>query len=225
MAIECMSDVINARLAPWSKGDLTVLIMLANYADPDGTNIFPSVDRLARACRLTVRAVQICLRSLQLDGVLIEVEKQVGRRTTHYRLDMDRVAKFAGCKKCGGVICAEQGCKKQPDGVKKTALHIEDPSGPVINPSVPRAAGAVDSPAPRELWSADKARARELWLAVGRGLGNLKFLTHCAQGTPSIEDGALVVRFPSEGRASKAQNIIAEIERAAGVAVSIRVAA
>lgn len=142
MSIECLAEVINARKAPWAKGELTVLLMLANYAEPDGTSIFPSVERLARACRLKMRAVQMALQALQFEdelkesakagapaGVLILVEEGnkpgSSRRTNEYRIDMERVQLFQGCKKCGGVICDEKGCKKDGGPLQKTPRYID----------------------------------------------------------------------------------------------------
>jgi hypothetical protein len=52
---------------------LLVLIALANYADQDGCNAYPSVPTLARNCRMGERTVQRVLKELVAEGLISEV--------------------------------------------------------------------------------------------------------------------------------------------------------
>lgn len=69
---------------------LAVAIVLADAADPDGGNIYPSVARVARLARCSERAVQTALQELQAAGYLQLVEHGGGRgRPARYRIDRD----------------------------------------------------------------------------------------------------------------------------------------
>lgn len=127
MAIEVLSEVMTARRAPWKAGDLIVLMMLAGHAHPDGTKIFPRVATLARSCRMQDRNVQLCLRALELDGVLIRVSTSNGApgRFNEYRIDMERVQSLQGCKICRGVICDDNGCNGIPIRVQNPVAYID----------------------------------------------------------------------------------------------------
>jgi hypothetical protein len=221
-----MSEVINARRAPWRQGEFLVLLMLANYAEPDGSSIYPSIEKLSLACRLKERQTQNCISSLLRDGVL-RVEKKPRHlahiRTRLFSIDMARVAKFVGCKNCGGAICDDLGCKKQHSGVQSAASHIDNPSRPVLDPSATGALSLVDnSSAPAER----DPRLRALWMSIARELGNLKFLDALGGSKPVMVGEVLEVRFGTERRAVKAQDALEAIQRGAGdVRVVIRVAA
>lgn len=126
MAIECVAAVINARKAPFSGGTLVVLLAMANYADPDGTNIFPSLARLARQCRMTERNVQNCIDRLLEHGVLVLVEHAASRRGVfnEYKIIMPMLRELEGCMICGGVDCQETGC---PDQAKSFRVNRRNP--------------------------------------------------------------------------------------------------
>nr|WP_271189789.1 helix-turn-helix domain-containing protein [Dactylosporangium matsuzakiense] len=76
--------VRRARLGRTTKA---VALMMATYADSDGTRVFPGVARLAVDCELTYNVVQTSLRKLRAAG-LIEVVRQASRRgyADEYRL-------------------------------------------------------------------------------------------------------------------------------------------
>ena len=57
-------------------GNRLVLLVLADKAEEDGTNAWPSVATIAREARMTERQAQRCLRSLQANGSIV---KQDGR--------------------------------------------------------------------------------------------------------------------------------------------------
>ncbi|MFT7835734.1 helix-turn-helix domain-containing protein [Saccharothrix sp. BKS2] len=82
MSIEAINWALNTAPIPTDRKDaaaLTItLIALANHAGPDGSEAFPSVDRMMRYTRLSRRTVQRALRSLEELGLI-----KPGR--THYR--------------------------------------------------------------------------------------------------------------------------------------------
>jgi hypothetical protein len=55
--------------------ELLVLIMLSNYAGPDGESIFPSIKRLSDDCRMSERSVQYSIQSLIKSGELLSAGK------------------------------------------------------------------------------------------------------------------------------------------------------
>ncbi len=62
-------------------------LMLATYADSDGTRVYPGIARLAVECELTYNVVQTALAKLR-DGGLIELVRKATRRgdSDEYRL-------------------------------------------------------------------------------------------------------------------------------------------
>lgn len=91
MSIRYVATVLD-KLPDLSATDTLVLIALADYASDDTRQCWPSVATIARRARLTRRAVQKRLRSLEERG-LIEVSQgghQYGRNTaSQYRLRFD----------------------------------------------------------------------------------------------------------------------------------------
>lgn len=69
------------------RGDLLVLLALADHAHDDGASAYPSVDTLARKARLTRRGAQLALRRLEKVGA-ITAEGKGPRGTTAYRIHM-----------------------------------------------------------------------------------------------------------------------------------------
>ena len=75
-----------------------VLVGLANHADPDGRNAFPSLARLAQYTRLSERSVRYALRGLQDLGLIRPSDpdivaayvKRADRRPNGYDLAIDR---------------------------------------------------------------------------------------------------------------------------------------
>lgn len=91
MSIRYVATVLD-KLPDLSASDTLVLIALADYASDDTRQCWPSVSTIARRARLTRRAVQKRLRSLEARG-LIEVSQgghQYGRNSaSQYRLRFD----------------------------------------------------------------------------------------------------------------------------------------
>jgi Helix-turn-helix domain len=73
-------------LAPMSK-EKSTLVALAEYADPDGSNAFPSIPTLARCTGHSERTVQRHLRLLEQRGELVVQSRSLGgRKRTVYRI-------------------------------------------------------------------------------------------------------------------------------------------
>lgn len=64
-----------------------VLLALANFADDDGANVFPSKATLSRKCSLSERAVFTVCGEFISQGVLVAVEERTGKPTI-YRLNL-----------------------------------------------------------------------------------------------------------------------------------------
>jgi hypothetical protein len=225
MAIECMAPIIQARRATWAKADLMVLLMMANYADPDGTNIFPPVAKLARCCRLKERQVQASIKALlnrsddqtapatvrardrkDPNKVLFLVQRANqsgfgGRRTNEYRIDLERVQSLQGCKFCGGVSCNERGCK-QPE---KPPQNSRGTGAKNRRGRVQKTVRHIDRPVPQPVhdFSAGSPRAPErrgdpaIWERLAAVL-EPAILTKLAtwEAAPAFDGGRLVVAFP-----------------------------
>lgn len=70
--------------------ELCVALTLADAADVDGSNVFPSVARVARLARCSDRAVQYALQRFREVGFLVVVSLGGGRgRPTRYRIDRE----------------------------------------------------------------------------------------------------------------------------------------
>jgi hypothetical protein len=79
VSIEVIHWALNVAPIPRDRRDASsltvVLVGLANHADPDGRNAFPSLARLVRYTRLSERSVRYALRAL--------AELDLIRPTTH----------------------------------------------------------------------------------------------------------------------------------------------
>lgn len=238
MAIECLAAVINARKAPWKGGDLTVLLTMANYADPDGSNIFPSVDRLARSCRMSVRGVQICIGNLLSDTVLRRDEVASGRPgvANLYRIDMARVISFEGCKICGGVACQEKGCS-QP------STRVQNLRGYGCNPQRGRVQNTTETGAKRSNvyrktrhrpvidLGADSPRTAErrgdpaLWESITTKSEPGLVLKLQTWGAAPVREGeAVVVDFEKDWSERYVRPLRTDLQRALGVPIVFRYA-
>lgn len=104
MSIEAISWALNSAQIPTDRRDAStlasVLIGLANHADPDGRNAFPSVARLVRYTRLAERTVRSALHTLEElglitpsdPGVLAAHIKRADRRPKGWDLDLAATA-------------------------------------------------------------------------------------------------------------------------------------
>lgn len=74
-------------LAPSEK---LVLLYLADKADDEGNNVFPSIPRIARECCLSESTVHRVIASMKAAGSLIPVQERPGK-TVVYRIDLSRL--------------------------------------------------------------------------------------------------------------------------------------
>jgi DNA-binding transcriptional regulator PaaX len=86
MSMKLVSAVLESSLP---SADRLVALVLADWANEDGTNIYPPIDVIARKVGLGERATRSAIRRLHVDGILVEVELE-GRRV-FYRIDVGRL--------------------------------------------------------------------------------------------------------------------------------------
>ncbi len=116
---------------PAGGGERLLALALADCADHDGTNIYPSVETLAAMTHQSERAVQYQLRRMEESGWLILVNAGRGGRssnrnganyTRRYRISPEwlKGANFAPFQK--GADGDSKGCKTQHERVQNDAL-------------------------------------------------------------------------------------------------------
>lgn len=89
-------------------GERLVLIVLADHADGDGDNAFPSVETIGREALLSERQVQRCLRDLESDGFIQDMgASEFG--TTTYRVVMEGGRQYVAPPQMGDDIHDTQG--------------------------------------------------------------------------------------------------------------------
>ncbi len=81
MSVQAMSWVIEH--SRHKGAELLCLLMIANHAHADGTNAFPSIETLARECRMSERQIKRIIQKLEESGEL-RVERGVGRGNVNY---------------------------------------------------------------------------------------------------------------------------------------------
>ncbi|MGB8601101.1 MAG: hypothetical protein WCD42_02780 [Rhizomicrobium sp.] len=154
MSLRLTADVLD--YAPYDGGTLLVLLALASWANDDGTRIFPRIEAMAAKARLGVRATQYALRQLEEDGVLSVVSAGRGRKTTEYRLEVQKMHLWPQdverpkqrCKKCTSAAAplplqpaAPQRCNSCTTEVQSATATIDTLSGTLLSDPVtaPRA--------------------------------------------------------------------------------------
>jgi hypothetical protein len=66
---------------------LLVLLMIANHAHADGTNAFPSIETLAKECRMSDRQITRIIQGLEASGEL-KINRSAGRFSHRYSLPL-----------------------------------------------------------------------------------------------------------------------------------------
>lgn len=116
-------------------GDRLVLLSIANHANKDGLNSFPSFDTIAIESRLSRRQVITCIQNLERDGH-IRVSRLLSGKPNHYEVVL------------GGEKSAPSGsADTAPSGVQSTTLAGEVSSPQVVQSTT--LAGEATSPEPR----------------------------------------------------------------------------
>jgi hypothetical protein len=102
VSVEAIHWVLNTAPIPRDRRDASslamVLVSLANHADPDGRNAFPSVARLRQYTRLSERSIRYALRTLEDLGlvrpsnpdILAATIRRADRRPNGYDLALER---------------------------------------------------------------------------------------------------------------------------------------
>lgn len=88
MSIKKMAEVWELDL-PQNK--LLVLLALADHANDEGRNVFPSVKRVAWKTGYSPRQIQRVLRQLEEDSLLIKESEGGGTQPRKYRIDTSAV--------------------------------------------------------------------------------------------------------------------------------------
>lgn len=220
------------------KGTLLVLLAMADIAEDDGSEIWPSMARLAKKSRLDMRQCRRCLRILETEGLIEPVETATGRggRFKSWRINLEKVI----LSNPGGFdvpVGDRSGNRKGGQNVRQTLstgqnlqnrrtflpppADISDSvleNGPVtvLEQSSTRDAGAAEG--------ADAARVK--WAAVRAGMQRNRFLKHFGavgvwKGAEAvaIADGELVVEIDSSYRFSQIGEVRAEAERWSGMPI------
>jgi hypothetical protein len=102
------------------RGDLLVLLVLADHAHEDGSSAYPSVGTIARKARLSRRGVFGALARLKEAGA-IAAEGRGPKGTTSYRVVMTGVQSLQGCTDCTGALSSTGGCSHRTRGVQSPA--------------------------------------------------------------------------------------------------------
>jgi len=124
----------------------SIMLALADHADDDGSNVYPSVPRIAWKTGYKERNVQNILKRLRNIGILIIMAKATQHRATEYRIDLSKArakppfsesardAKFAPLDTVSGVQNpTSRGAKS---GTRGAIAIAPDPSlDPSIEPS------------------------------------------------------------------------------------------
>jgi hypothetical protein len=136
MSIDLMSRVWKSDA--YQGGTLLVLLALADWADDDGTRIFPKVETLAKKARLSDRQTRNCLKSLRDDGVLVEVAAARRGRPTEYRMNLNAMKKLQG-NNCTAKITPEisdaVALQSATVALKSATPHIDNHQLSTIEPS------------------------------------------------------------------------------------------
>lgn len=134
MSVRLMSRVWDAKLQP---SDKLILLCLADFADDDGKNCFPSINRVARKVGMSARTVKRHLAAFRESDWLRVLEQGGGRSNpTRYQIlyadlpiNSDRLTPFENRK-------GDNGGKERVTTVtiKGDTTMSPDPSVPTINP-------------------------------------------------------------------------------------------
>lgn len=140
--------------APVSGTDKVLLLGIANHADSEGGNAWPSVHTLAKYANVSERSVQQSLRKLEESG-LIRVRRQAGglrdtrddRRPNLYEVVMGQPALPVGVKRSSP--------RRRRDGVKSAAPRGEARFADGVKPASPEPSREPSENRPRNpTWDA-----------------------------------------------------------------------
>ena len=142
MSIALMTEVWKLDLQAPRK---MVLLALADNANDEGTNCFPSVATIVEKCSMSERTVQGHLQALEETGLIRRKERS--GRSTHYTLNVERISALALARKCKK---ASQRFKNNPEG-RPAQVEVIHNAGAIPTPAdsagVPANPRAINTPA------------------------------------------------------------------------------
>jgi hypothetical protein len=116
------------------RGDLLVLLVLADHAHDDGSNAFPSVETIARKARLSERGARYALRTLEESGAITPTGK-TKNGVVVYSISLGAEATAPAATAPGSE--KQLGGQSVPEPVSLTAPEPSlEPSGEPSSPSV-----------------------------------------------------------------------------------------
>lgn len=158
--------------SPTTGSDRLVLLAIADSADHDGTNAWPSVATIGKKTRLSEATVHRCIGRLKKDGA-ITVEPQAGGTAA---MRADRRPNLYG------VVMATGSQSDTPDGVSPGAATGSHPARDGVSPVTPNPSLDPSDEQPPPSTDVDKDRGFDVfWEAYpkrnGKRLGKAKALT------------------------------------------------
>lgn len=207
---------------------LIVLLAMADFADDDGSNVYPSRVTLAQKARVDEKTVSRILTDLENARIITCTEKETGRKGRYrnytinlenlippefveaYRAIHDRSENKTGGQnvprsKTEGQLAPKR--ETNPDQPGDNLIsRIENHPRPVLNPPLARDAGSAEG--------ADAARSK--WRAVRQAFEGNLVLTTLAMGIPRLDGEQLIVAFVTPTALEKANAVQAAISLAAG---------
>lgn len=173
MSIEVMTFVW--KRYPEGGSELLLALALADFADDDGTSVYPSVARMAAKTRMSERNIQYLLSKMKERGWLVEVEAGGNRNgrsyATEYRIPIEDISDepMYGVQSLHPPV---HGCKKERSGVQTSAENLRQvapqPSLPVITHQAVSKKRGKSTPDPRPAWQASDAELIRLVEEMGR---------------------------------------------------------
>jgi hypothetical protein len=137
-------------------GTLLVLLALADWAQDDGSKVFPKMETLAKKARLSVRGAQMCVAGLRDDGVIQEVAPARRGKATEYKIVLSTLKELHR-NECTAITSGEVsgaiGVQSATVGVQSVASHIDNHQEPSVEPSLSR---EVSPAAWKKIWQAFK---------------------------------------------------------------------
>lgn len=160
---------------PEGGSELLLALALADFADDDGTSVYPSVARMAAKTRMSERNIQYLLAKMKEKGWLIEVEAggmRNGRNyATEYKIPLETISDepMYGVQTLHPVA---EGCKKELRGVQTSAEKLRQvaphTSLPVITRQAVSKKMGKSTPDPKPAWQASDAELIRLVEEMGR---------------------------------------------------------
>jgi hypothetical protein len=155
MSVKLMAQVFEAKFKHPS--EKWVMVVLANYANDDGCNAYPSVATIARNAGIAHRTVQTALRNLVAGGFIAQdgVWQSLNGPIARYRIMVDKLstgATIAPVQPLHPVQPLREGVQPlHPTGATTAqtgATTAPNPSLTIINPSISEERGPADADAP-----------------------------------------------------------------------------